>query len=314
MLKQVPALWNSSIYQSNEKKNLRLAIEMLSEPTKTQYMEKYSELFPVSQPENDALFNYTFKGISDVVFATMDISLKEHQVIVDTENKQPHWYFENKIYASITIQDKDGVEKYTKKYEGRKTYSAAQDKVTLVVGDYITVYHAENKDRLMIQNQATNEILAKKETVTCQVMENGLKMVETNTIPKPRPEHGELFNYTFKGIGDIVFATMDISLKEHHMIIETKNKQPHWYFENEIYASITIQDKDGVEKFTKDYEGRQTYTATQARVLLDVGDYITVYHAESKDRLMIQNQVTKEILEKKETVTYQVTENGLRLL
>lgn len=309
---QNEALKDMRVYQSSHKKNLFLAIQSLSEPLNSQYLEKYALLFP--KPEEGENFKYTFKGLGDAIFATMDISLKERQAVIDTKKADPHWYFNQEKYVSILIQNQDGVKKYNKEYMGRTVYPASKDKVELAVGDYITVYHAEFKHRLLVQNQATMEPLTTKETITYQVTEKGLEALETAAIPIPKPEDGETFNYAFKGLGDVVFATMDISLKEKKVVINTKKAEPHWYFDQAKYVSIQIQNQDGMKKYKKEYIGRTSYLASQDNRTLEIGDYITIYHAEFKDRLLIKNSETTELLQTQETITYQVTEKGLKLV
>ncbi|MFD2386427.1 putative mucin/carbohydrate-binding domain-containing protein [Enterococcus rivorum] len=215
-----------SIQKSNVKKNLLLAIQSLPDPVNTQLIEKYAELFLSSKPQQGQAFEYTFKGVYDRVFATLIVSLNEGKGVIKTQGIQPHSYF-NEKYASIIIQDQNGLNKYSKEYIGKSNYRASQEEVSIKVGDYITVYHTEFKNRLLIQNQGTRENLETKETITYQVTADGLALVETSDIPKPKPEDGRAFAYTFKGLSDRVFATMDVALNEGKAVIETKGGQPH---------------------------------------------------------------------------------------
>ncbi|MFD2386011.1 putative mucin/carbohydrate-binding domain-containing protein [Enterococcus rivorum] len=303
-------------YESVSKKQLWTAIELLDQPDRTVYKKKYALLYLPLNLEPEDLFAYTFKGLGDSLFATMKVSLNDAQATINTEQSQPHWYFDMDTYASILIQDKEGLKKYNKEFKGRELYPKDQDTVPLTIGDYITVMHKEyNSSRLVIQNVETQEELTKQETTTYQIEEGKLKLVETETIPVPKPEQGKLFYYTFKGLGDSLFATMKVSLNDSQATINTEQSQPHWYFDMDTYASILIQNKEGLKKYNKEFKGRELYPKDQDTVPLTIGDYITVMHKEyNSSRLMIQNVETQEELTKQETTTYQIEEGKLKLI
>ena len=177
-LKSNDIIWKAPLYQSDSKKNIRGAIMLFSEQTQAEYAQKYPELFPSS--EKGKAFKYTFKGLGDKVFATMNISLEEGSAYIDTNKGKPHSYF-NKSYSTIFIQSKHGKVKYKKIYNGNTNYIKEQEKISIEKGDFITVYHAEAKDRLFITNIETGSLLEKKETVTYKVADDGL--ILTTGVP-----------------------------------------------------------------------------------------------------------------------------------
>ncbi|MBC2168237.1 hypothetical protein HCB26_16805 [Listeria booriae] len=122
------------------------------------------------------------------------------------------------------------------------------------------------------------------------------------------------YEYRMKGLGDITFATIDISTQKLWADIDLKPVAAHVYFADK-YASILIQDKNGREKYSMTFNGKDIYGASQSRIKLAIGDEITTYHREATggdvDRLQIQNEKTKAYLKAATTITYVVTSQGL---
>lgn len=305
LLKDIP------LAQLNEKKQLYAAIQSLSETNKNQLMEKYAALFALPKVEDGSDFQYTLKGLGDWVFSTLDISLDMKQAVITTKAGQPHVYFSD-TYGMIRIQNSEGESKYEKNYVGTQIYGEQKETVALSIGDYITVMHKEHSGRLTIQNQDQNVLLENAETITYQVTDKGLSRKDTASIPKPQIEKGSEFQFTFKGLGDNVFSVMDISIVGGYMMVTTKAGKPHVYF-NEVYGAIEVQNSHKITKYKQTYVGSQMYQDDVAGLDLGVGDYIILTHKEHT-RLVIQNKDQNEQLKSAETITYQVTKDGLRLV
>ncbi|CAD5900051.1 putative mucin/carbohydrate-binding domain-containing protein [Carnobacterium maltaromaticum] len=187
LILQNDALKDFPLFQSALKKNLFLAIQGLTEPLNSKYLEKYAMLFP--EPEEGENFQYVFKGLGDEVFSEMILSLKEGQVLIDTKNKQPHFYFDE-VYASILIQNSLGIKIYEKIYNGKVTYSAMKETIQLNEGDYITVTHKESKEpenRLQVKNKDLGVNLKVGEMNSYQISTNGLRPISQSEIPQPNP-------------------------------------------------------------------------------------------------------------------------------
>ena len=130
------------------------------------------ELISEPQPEAKSSYKFTFKGYSDIEFASMNISLRQMQAVINTIAVKPHYNFET--YAYIIIKNKDGAEKYNKQYIGNEVQSKSKDTVDLATGDFIIIHHKEFENRFQIENIKTGESLQKQETNTFQVTEEGL--------------------------------------------------------------------------------------------------------------------------------------------
>ncbi|WP_249274458.1 putative mucin/carbohydrate-binding domain-containing protein [Candidatus Enterococcus clewellii] len=298
-----------SMTQLNEKKQLYVAIQSLSEAKKNQLMEKYAALFTLPKVEDGSEFQYTFKGLGDWIFSTIDVSIQNKQATITTKAGKPHVYF-NEGYGIIHIQSNNGMTKYEKNYTGSQVYSNQTEQVALLIGDYITVTHKEYKDRLAIENKEQGTSLETAETVTYQLTDEGLKRVATDSIPKSQLEEGSEFQFTFKGLGDKIFSVVTISIKGKYILIDTKAGKPHAYF-NENYGTIQVQDDNGRTKCERSFVGTQQYSENMAGIDLLVGDSITITHKEYKDRLILENLDKGEQIVSAETVTYQVTADGL---
>ncbi|MBC1794107.1 putative mucin/carbohydrate-binding domain-containing protein [Listeria booriae] len=143
-------------------------------------------------------------------------------------------------------------------------------------------------------------------------------MVEKAALQKDLNQAQKLldvdYEYRMKGLGDITFATIDISTQKLWADIDLKPVAAHVYFADK-YASILIQDKNGREKYSMTFNGKDIYGASQSRIKLAIGDEITTYHREATggdvDRLQIQNEKTKAYLKAATTITYVVTSQGL---
>lgn len=127
-------------------------------------------------PES-ATYLYTLQGFSYVTFATIDVSMTDMTAKINTQNVTPHYILSGK-YASILIQNRNGAEKYDKTYLGNALQAAGSDEVSLSVGDFITVYHAEHQARLFIQDDKNQNLAHTKTTVSYEVTSAGLKLVD----------------------------------------------------------------------------------------------------------------------------------------
>ncbi|MBC1398856.1 putative mucin/carbohydrate-binding domain-containing protein [Listeria fleischmannii] len=307
MLLGETSLKEAPISLSDEKKSFLVGIQSLEEPSKSAFMQKYATLLPEKLKGQD--FQFVFKGLGDHLVTQMNVSLSNGLVTIETPENKPHVYF-NKPYASITIYNKYGVEKYNQDFVGTTNYPAKIGQVNIETGDYIRVYHEEGESRLAVQNRSNFMFLDKAKTLIFKVEKNSLKAVSSQDIPVPKAEVGDEFQYILKGLGDHIVTQMNISLSKGTATIETPENKPHVYF-NKSYANIEIYNKYGVEKYKQDYVGTTNYLRSTKQVNLVKGDFIKVHHIEGESRLVIQNKNNNYFFEKTQTAVYRVGDNGL---
>ncbi|WP_207695509.1 hypothetical protein DOK67_0000136 [Enterococcus sp. DIV0212c] len=295
--------------QSTAKYQLWAAIQLLKEPTKKNYLQKYQQIFDTpTVSEKD--YTFEFKGYADRLFASLNLNTETLAATLQTNKGIPHSYF-SEAYSTILIQNEKGEPTFKKEYVGNQDIQEQVEKLPLKVNDYITVTHKEAKNRLVISKQPSKQPLEIGKIITYQVTKNGLVKATAPTLPPiNKPEISKQIDVTFKGISDEVFATMAIDLEKKNAVIETKQTMPHWYFEQQ-YASILIQDNAGNKRFSKEYIGRKNYLQETETTPIQLNDYITITHEEWQTRLEMIQQPDKQVLETNKTTTYQVTQTGL---
>lgn len=177
--------------QSMLKSQLWVAINSLTEPYRTDYLNKYQEIFESSKPSDGNLegnqFSWSLQGISDKEFANITLNKSKNEMNIDLKAGIPHHYFDE-TYASIKVQKPSGEVLYNKEIYGNKEQKAETKNISVEVGDYIEVTHKEGDSRAILTNQDnnTNEKVGMKEIY--QVTKEGLKKVgEMPTVDKEKP-------------------------------------------------------------------------------------------------------------------------------
>ncbi|MFV3012777.1 putative mucin/carbohydrate-binding domain-containing protein [Clostridium botulinum] len=301
---------------AESKIELKLAIDVLTEPLRSEMLTKYKELLPDStinkeNPNEGSAFTFDFKGYSDNKFAQLDLNLANLTSKLTVQNIQPHYYF-NDSYASILIQDSHGETVFYKDFIGDKVNDAIVKDIPLKEGYYLTVKHKEYSNRLFITNKDKNLELNKATTNSYKITKNELKEINESDIPKPNkdPYLGKKFNATFKGLGDLVFAELNLDLTSKQAKIDIKKGAPHVNF-SDTYASILIRDNEGNTVYTKDFIGDKENESLIKNIDIKPGYYITIKHQEPENRLLITNTENQLELEKGNSVTYKITDDGL---
>ncbi|AKC62829.1 glycosyl hydrolase [Clostridium sporogenes] len=227
------------------------------------------------------------------------------------ENIKTHYYF-NDSYASILIQDNFGQTVFYKEFIGNEVNDALVKDIPLKEGYYLTVKHREYSNRLFITNKDKNLELNKAATNSYKISKNQLNPISESEIPDPNksPYVGKHFDFTFKGLGDWLFGQLTLDLSSNQAKIDIKKGEPHVYFDDS-YASLSIKDNEGNIVYTKDFIGNKANEALVKNVPIKTGYYITIKHQESEDRLLITNLDNKLELEKGNSITYKITDDGL---
>ncbi|GAA0122001.1 putative mucin/carbohydrate-binding domain-containing protein [Clostridium faecium] len=295
---------------------IKLAIDALAEPLKSEMLKKHKNLLPdstitIENPNEGSNFTFDFKGYSDQQFATLDLNLDKLTSKLIIENIKTHYYF-NDSYASILIQDNSGQTVFYKDFIGNEVNDAMIKDIPLKEGYYLTVKHREYSNRLFITNKDKNLALDKGAANTYKINKNQLNPISESEIPVPNksPYVGNHFNFTFKGLGDWLFGELTLDLSSNEANIDIKKGAPHVYFDDS-YASLSIKDNNGNIVYTKDFIGNKSNESLVKNIPIKTGYYITIKHQESKDRLLITNLDNNLELEKGNSITYKITNDGL---
>ncbi|KEI78924.1 enhancing factor [Clostridium botulinum A2 117] len=173
---------------AESKIELKLAIDALTEPLRSEMLTKYKDLLPNStinkeSPYLGKNFNFTFKGLGDWVFAELNLDLTSKQAKIDIKEGAPHVYF-NDSYASILMRDTEGNTFYTKDFIGDKKNETLIKNIDIKAGYYITIKHQESNNRLLITNTENELELEKSNSITYKITDNGLVKASEDEIDK----------------------------------------------------------------------------------------------------------------------------------
>ncbi|ACO84629.1 putative mucin/carbohydrate-binding domain-containing protein [Clostridium botulinum] len=173
---------------AESKIELKLAIDALTEPLRSEMLTKYKDLLPNStiNKENPYLgkkFNATFKGLGDWIFAELNLDLTSKQAKIDIKKGEPHVYFSD-TYASILIRSAEGNTVYTKDFIGDKENETLIKNIDIKPGYYITIKHQEPDNRLLITNTENELELEKGNSITYKITDTGLVKSSEDEINK----------------------------------------------------------------------------------------------------------------------------------
>ncbi|EPY2291176.1 enhancing factor [Clostridium sporogenes] len=173
---------------AESKIELKLAIDTLTEPLKSEMLIKYKDLLPNStiNKENPYVgkdFDFTFKGLGDWLFGQLTLDLSSNEAKIDIKKGEPHVYFDDS-YASLSIKDNEGNIVYTKDFIGNKSNEALIKNIPIKTGYYIIIKHQESKGRLLITNLDNKLELEKGNSITYKITDNGLIKSSEDEIPK----------------------------------------------------------------------------------------------------------------------------------
>ncbi|MCS4479544.1 hypothetical protein JQ035_00935 [Clostridium botulinum] len=107
------------------------------------------------------------------------------------------------------------------------------------------------------------------------------------------------------------FAELNLDLASKQAKIDIKKGAPHVYF-SDNYASILIRDTEGNTVYAKDFIGDKENETLIKNIDIKAGYYITIKHQESDNRLLITNTENELELEKSNSITYKITDDGLK--
>ncbi|KRU27464.1 chitin-binding protein [Clostridium sporogenes] len=166
----------------------------------------------------------------------------------------------------------------------------------------------ENSVKENCQLASSTGLYAK--VIITDLFDNTLTKTVTLTGSTESNYKGSNFTFDFKGLGDWLFGQLSLDLSSNEAKIDIKKGQPHVYFKDS-YASLSIKDNEGNTVYTKDFIGDKTNEALVKNIHIKTGYYITIKHQESEGRLLITNLDNKLELEKGNSITYKITDDGL---
>ncbi|PCE02221.1 viral enhancin protein [Enterococcus hirae] len=144
-----------SLYQENTEK---IKSDIMQKDI--DYAKKYVDALPESQEKSalltklenayNQLQEFTFRGLGDWTFATLDVA--NEQATIRINSGKPHSYISYQ-YASISITRQEK-EIYNKVFIGDKNYSSEINRVSLETGDLVTIKHIEANDTRLAVNHS----------------------------------------------------------------------------------------------------------------------------------------------------------------
>lgn len=115
----------------------------------------------------------------------------------------------------------------------------------------------------------------------------------------------QLQEFTFKGLGDWEFATLNVS--NNLATINITSGKPHSYF-SEVYASIQIT-RNGKIIYNQEFIGDQNNTSEEKSIALETGDLVTITHLEADANRLTANH--NDLLYNTDGVYHYVVEDGI---
>ncbi|MBC2245662.1 hypothetical protein HCB25_16475 [Listeria booriae] len=112
---------------------------------------------------------------------------------------------------------------------------------------------------------------------------------------------------TFKGLGDIIFATATVNPESGTFSLDVTRESPHSYFDSS-YAIVEIFDASGRIKFRRDMNGSTTQIG-HFDAEIEIGDLIRVTHQEIS-RFSVSGSTTS-LVSNQRIQNYEVTKYGL---
>lgn len=136
------------------------------------------------------------------------------------------------------------------------------------------VYHLEFSGAKMKEFIPQNVYVYVKETQNHKTID--MKKIKISNLANQQID--------FLGLGDTYFGSLTTNLNDQEVSVSITRESPHVYFVGETYLTISIKDREGNLKYTKNVEGTNA-KVEEENISLQKGDVIEIYHAETKNRL-----------------------------
>ncbi|MBC2169891.1 putative mucin/carbohydrate-binding domain-containing protein [Listeria booriae] len=267
---------------------------------------------PNSNEFDGSNFQFDFRGLSNVQFASLTLDLTNKQAKIQQNTRQPHYYYSG-TYASIEIRDTRGKVVYKKDYNGQEKLLADVSNAKIDTGYYVTITHQE-PSRLIFTNTETKEIYnAYYMKQTYVITEDGLRKIADSDVPTFSSDYvdGNKFQFGFQGLSYWNFANVTVDLSSMELTFAKNAGKPHVYFDkNHPYATLQVKDKDGIEVYSYTMIGNEDTGALLKKLALEEGYYVVITHQEAAARLQLAiDNMPQGNLQNQEV--YQIGPNGL---
>lgn len=125
---------------------------------------------------------FIMNGAGDDLFGRVFIDQANKKISVDIINTEPHFRYENELYASISLKDNQGYETFYLEIFGINV-ELSHDELPFSVGSTLEIFHAETKTRLKI-SPAFNGLIDTTSTLnTFEITGLGVKNIVLSNDP-----------------------------------------------------------------------------------------------------------------------------------
>ncbi|PFD52272.1 peptidase M60 [Bacillus cereus] len=210
-----------------------------------------------------------FQGLSDDVMSTVTLHHNKKKLNVNFTNNEIHYRFEKEEYMSLTLYDRNGIEKKRVSAEGQETgkrFAMELNELDFEYGDVVKVFHAEpdrlkwyQNNTLVDQGKAKN----KKEKLF-QITEQGFELKDSLQEVTAKPQK--------------VVVGMDVDKLDPKEFVQVKDGEVVGFAEKPNTSKIGEQK---VKVETKDRFGNKK--VTEVPLTVTYGDSLLVYGLSYRD-------------------------------
>lgn len=166
---------------SDQKSQLYAGLQLLNDPIKTEYLNKYHELFKEDDVVIDQKYLLSLRGHGKTDFAqvTIDLSTSTFSLVRGANRIYPSNVsnISNKAAMNISIKGSNGAVKYSKGYLLKTFYQSEEETTSIAVGDQIQINNA-GYVKTSLKDLNTDESFDLYTNVTFEVTESGLTQVK----------------------------------------------------------------------------------------------------------------------------------------
>ncbi|MGX7246034.1 putative mucin/carbohydrate-binding domain-containing protein [Enterococcus quebecensis] len=130
------------------------------------------------------------------------------------------------------------------------------------------------------------------------------------TIEMEKLNSSELMNQTIKflGLSDYTFANLETDINNETATFSVTSSTPHYFYANELYASIKVFDENDQAIYSKEIEGMNAQLVKDV-IPMKKGYRVVLFHAETKKRLTNGEGIIDST---SKTNSFKMTELGLQ--
>ena len=253
----------------------------------------------IIQRASTLLQEFTFKGIGNWVFAKLFYHADgSNYASLKINAGQPHAYFD--LYASIKVKDQSGEIVYTKEFKGNTWYNSTVENIPLKEGYTLEIMKKESGSRF--DTNHNDELKQDTKEIYTYAVQNS-KLVRLNDLNR---------KFHFLGLGDNEYANLKLDYNSRKLILTTRARQPHVYFDY-TYVKLEIFDNKGNSIYLKDFIGTDRLENKTEEIPFEIGYKIKLTAIENS-RVKIyndKNETDSSLNVKKGETTFLIEKGGL---